>query len=43
MRQFYALPALKKVLRLNKNKESIEIVVWDLSNICLVHITQIVS
>ena len=24
MRQFYTLPALKKVLRLNKNKESIK-------------------
>ena len=43
MRQFYTLPALKIVLRLNKNKESIKIVFWDLYNICLPHITQIVS
>ena len=35
MRQFYALPALIKVLRLNKNRESIKIVFWNLCNICL--------
>ena len=28
MRQFYTLPVLKKVLRLNKNKERIKIVFW---------------
>ena len=44
MRQFYTLLALKIVLRLNKNKKSIKIVFWDLcQNICLAHITQIVS
>ena len=43
MRQFYTLPALKNVLRLNKNKENIKIVFWDLCNICLADITQIVS
>ena len=42
-KKVYTLPAFKKVLRLNKNKESIKIVFWDIYNICLAHITQIVS